>query len=130
VPGVQARTEEVGPEPGGQGGVMKDDRKTLEIEGPYVTCGACRFSSSLRGAFTVEDGLLVWRAHPDAQPSRGPDFTSCCEGRECPDEFTRITAGWGDREFSSEEIAALRAAAEYARLHEFDEEGLAHDQEG
>lgn len=98
--------------------MTENRKKTLEIEGPSVTCGACRFSSSLQGTFTVEDGLLVWRAHPDAQPRRGPDFTSCCEGRDCPDEFASITADWGHREFSSEEMAALRASADKARAEE------------
>ena len=82
-----------------------------------MTCGACRFTSALKGTFSVEDGILVWRADADAQPRRGPDFRSCCEGRACG-EFEHVTAGWGDREFSSEEIAALRTSAEKARADE------------
>ena len=97
---------------------MSTDRgKTAEIEGPSVTCGACHFTSALKGAFSVEDGRLVWRGDADPQPCRGPDFRSCCEGRECGD-FLHVTANWGDREFSGEEIAALQTAAEQAREEE------------
>lgn len=101
------------------GSVTKDLGKTLEIEGPSVTCGACRFTSALEGTFSVEDGRLVWRADPDPQPRRGPDFRSCCEGRDCG-EFEHVTDGWGDREFSSEEIAAVRATAEEAQRREME----------
>jgi hypothetical protein len=82
--------------------------KTLEIEGPSVTCGHCRFSSSLDGEFSVEDGRLTWRAAPDPQPGRGPGLFSCCESDPVV-EFKHVVAG--DREFSSEEIAALRVTA-------------------
>jgi hypothetical protein len=112
----------------GEGGVTRDYSQTLEIEAPAATCGHCRFTSALSGAWSVEDGRLVWRAEADPQPRRGPDLHSCCESSPVI-EFTSITAEWGDREFSSEEIAALRATAEHARLHEFDEEGPARDQE-
>lgn len=100
---------------------MRDYSKTLEIDGPSATCGGCRFTSALAGKFSVEDGRLVWRADPDPQPRRGPDLTSCGEGYSCPDEFESIVAD--DADLSSEDIAALRATAEYARLHEFDGPG-------
>jgi hypothetical protein len=93
--------------------------KTLEIEGPSATCGACRFTSSLTGKFSVEDGRLVWRADPDPQPRRGPNLTFCGECKTCDEEFERVMAG--DADLSAEDIAALRATVEYARLHEFDE---------
>lgn len=80
----------------------------LEIEGPQAMCSYCRFTAALRGRFSAEDGLLVWRAAPDPQPGRGPDLESCCEESGCGD-FDRITADGED--LTSEEITALRAAA-------------------
>ena len=52
------------------------------------------------------------------QPRRGPDLSSCCESSPVV-EFEHIIVD--DRDLSGEEIAALRATVEYARLHEFDE---------
>jgi len=86
--------------------------KALEIEGPAASCGYCRFTSALQGTWSVEDGLLVWRAAPDPQPRRGPDLHSCCEGRECG-EFSGITAD--DQILSDEDVATLRATAEEAQ---------------
>ena len=91
---------------------MSEKGKSLEIEGPRASCGYCRFTSALRGAWSVEDGLLVWRAAPDPQPGRGPDLRSCCEGWECG-EFSGITAD--DQVLSDEDVAAMRATAEEAQ---------------
>ena len=99
---------------------MRDYGRTLEIEGPSAHCGHCRFASALKGAWSVEDGRLTWRAAADPQPRRGPDLVSCCESSPVI-EFEHITADGED--LGSEDIAALRASAEYARLHEFDEPG-------
>jgi hypothetical protein len=35
---------------------MSRGYKTLEIEGPSVTCGGCRFRSALTGAWSVKPG--------------------------------------------------------------------------
>jgi hypothetical protein len=99
--------------------MSRDYHQTLEIDGPTATCGGCRFTSALEGAWSVEDGRLVWRAEPDPQPGRGPDLTSCCEGSDCADEFRHVTVDGGD--LSAGDLAALRATAADARLHEFDE---------
>jgi len=98
--------------------VRTDYSKTLEISHPSVTCGHCRFQSALEGEFTVEDGRLTWRAAPDPQPRRGPDFWSCCESSPVI-QFEHIDADGKD--LSGEEIQALRDAAEQARLAEFPE---------
>ena len=87
---------------------MRLDRETLEIEGPAAVCGHCRFTSALKGAWSVEDGVLVWRGDRDPQPRRGPDLESCCESDPVI-EFKHITvdgerlAGW--------QVAVLRANA-------------------
>ena len=101
--------------------MTRDYSRTLEIENPSASCGHCRFMTRLTGKWSVEDGRLVFRADADPQPRRGPDLTSCCEGLSCPDEFERVTVG--DRDLGGGEIAAVRASAEYARLHELDEPG-------
>ena len=88
---------------------MSRNDKTLEIDGPSASCGYCRFTSALEGTWSVEDGLLVWRAAPDPQPRRGPDLHSCCEGRDCG-SFDGITA---DRQaLSDEDVTALRATVQ------------------
>jgi hypothetical protein len=92
--------------------------RALEIEGPSAVCGYCRFTSALQGAWSVEDGLLVWRAAPDPQPRRGPDLHGCCEGRECG-EFSGVEAD--DQVLSAEDVAALRASAEEAQRREMEE---------
>lgn len=89
--------------------------ESLEIEGPAARCGYCRFTSALQGTWSVEGGLLVWRAAPDPQPRRGPDLRSCCEGRECG-EFGGITAD--GQVLSDEDVVALRVTAEEAQLRE------------
>jgi hypothetical protein len=93
-------------------------QKTLEIEAPLAVCGHCRFATALTGKFSVEDGLLVWRAAADPQPRRGPDLDNCCESSPVI-EFEHVTVD--DEELSAEQITALRAAAAAARLHEFQE---------
>ena len=97
--------------------MSRDYRKTLEIEGPTVKCGHCRFGSALDGKFSVENGLLVWRAAPDPQPRRGPDLDSCCESSPVV-EFEHIMAG--DEDLGAEDIVALRATAADARLREYE----------
>jgi hypothetical protein len=97
--------------------MVRDYSRTLEVDNPSVQCGHCRFGARLAGVWSVEDGRLVFRADADPQPRRGPDLTSCCESDSVV-EFESVMVG--DRDLSGEEIAALRATAEYARLHEFD----------
>ena len=102
--------------------MTRDYSRTLEIEGPSASCGHCRFMSALSGKWSVEDGRLVWRADADPQPRRGPDLVSCYESSPVV-EFGAVTVDGED--LGGEDIAALRATAEYARLHEFDEPGAA-----
>jgi hypothetical protein len=78
----------------------------LEIDGPTAECGHCRFTVALTGKFSVEDGLLVWRAAPDPQPGRGPDLDSCCESDPVI-SFERVTVDGAD--LNAGQIAALRA---------------------
>jgi hypothetical protein len=85
--------------------VTQANGHTLEIREPTATCGHCRFTTALRGEFSVEAGRLVWRADRDSQPGRGPDLNSCCESSPVI-EFAHITAG--DEELNAEDIAALR----------------------
>ena len=92
-----------------------DCSTTLEISHPSVTCGHCRFQSALDGEFTVEDGRLTWRASPDPQPRRGPDFLSCCESSPVI-RFEHIDADGKD--LSDAEITTLRDTAEKARAEE------------
>lgn len=94
---------------------MSESDGALEIEGPAAVCGYCRFMTRLTGKWSVEDGLLVWRAAADPQPRRGPDLNSCCEGREC-DEFVGIMAD--GQALSDEDVAALRATADEAQRRE------------
>jgi hypothetical protein len=82
--------------------------KTLEIDGPSATCGHCRFTTALTGKFSVEDGLLVWRAAADLQPGRGPDLDGCCESSPVI-QFEHITVD--GKNLSAEQIAALRQTA-------------------
>lgn len=51
--------------------MSRDYKETLEIEGPSVTCGGCRFRSALTGAWSVEDGRLVWRGRRRRAPRPG-----------------------------------------------------------
>ena len=99
--------------------MARDYSRTLEIENPSAHCGHCRFSARVTGKWSVEDGRLVFRADADPQPRRGPDLVSCCESGPVV-RFECITVDGED--LGSGEIAVLRASAEYARLHEFDEE--------
>ena len=94
---------------------MSKKGESLEIEGPAAVCGYCRFMTRLTGKWSVEDGLLIWRADADPQPRRGPDLRSCCEGWECGD-FSGITAD--DQVLSDEDVTALRATAEQAQQRE------------
>ena len=87
---------------------MSRDEKTLEIDGPSATCGHCRFTTALTGRFSVEDGLLVWRAAADPQPRRGPHLRGCCESSPVID-FEHVTVDGED--LGPEQIAALRATA-------------------
>ena len=100
--------------------MARDYGRTLEIENPSAHCGHCRFSARVSGKWSVEDGRLVFRADADPQPRRGPDLVSCCESSPVV-EFEYVTVDGVD--LGGGEIAALRASAEYARLHEFDEPG-------
>lgn len=91
----------------------------LEIDAPSVACGSCRFTAALTGAWSVEDGRLVWRGAADPQPGRGPDLFRCCESDHTTDDFTAIKVyGGGGRRLSDEDVAALRAAATEAQERE------------
>jgi hypothetical protein len=87
------------------------DHYALEIGGPTVQCGHCRFLTALTGTFSVEDGLLVWRGDPDPQPRRGPGLDGCCESDPVI-EFERITVDGKD--LDAGQISALRATADEA----------------
>jgi hypothetical protein len=87
---------------------MRPDQLTLQIENPLAVCGHCRFTSELKGEWSVEEGRLVFRADPDPQPGRGPDLESCCESDPVI-EFGSITAG--GRPLADEQVAALRETA-------------------
>jgi hypothetical protein len=98
--------------------LSRDYRKALEVEGPSATCGGCRFTSALKGTWSVEDGRLVWRADPDPQPGRGPDLERCGESDRCPPGgFEYITVDGED--LSAEDAAMLRASAADARQREW-----------
>jgi hypothetical protein len=102
------------------GGMGRTQIRTLELEGPSATCSRCRFASALKGTWSVEDGRLAWRGDADPQPGRGPDLDGCCEGSDCGD-FGRITTDYlGEEALTGGQVAALRATAADARLHEFD----------
>lgn len=94
---------------------MRTEQETLQIEAPLATCGHCRFTSALTGKWSVEGGVLVWRAAADPQPRRGPDLNSCCESDPAI-SFERITVD--DEPLTAEQIATLRATAEEAVLHD------------
>ena len=85
----------------------KARRNLLEIEGPGATCGHCGHASAVKGAWSVEDGRLVFRADPNPLRGRGPDFVSCCESSEIA-EFTRITVD--GTELTAEQVGQLQAA--------------------
>jgi hypothetical protein len=93
----------------------------LEVQPPLFTCGDCRFTSAIHGAWSVEDGRLVFRADADPQPGRGPDLGGCCESdRDQLDvDFTCIDAG--GQVFTGDDLAALRASTEAARQAQYDE---------
>ena len=78
----------------------------LEIEGPFVTCGKCRFISSLSGTFVVEEGKLTWTGDPYLTPRRGPDIGWCSE---CGTVLDRITLD--GNEVSMEQFAEMDKAA-------------------
>lgn len=86
-------------------------RQTLYIEGPTAVCGDCGFTSDLSGAWSVEDGRLVFRADPSPLQRRGPDFFHCDESRDVAN-FTRIEID-GD-ELAVEDFTAIRREAERA----------------
>lgn len=97
----------------------KSRRDLLEIENPGAQCGHCGFGSVLYGAWSVEDGRLVFRADPNPMRSRGPDFESCGESSPVA-RFKRITVD--GEALTDEQVAALQASAQAA-----DEEGPGDD---
>lgn len=96
--------------------MSKDYSRTLEIGGPGVECGHCRFTSALRGTWSVEAGRLVWRADESPQPGRGPDLNTCCESDPVI-QFEHITVD--GKELSAEDIAALRETARQAEFRDW-----------
>jgi hypothetical protein len=89
-------------------GKLSIHQETLGIGAPTAQCGHCGFMSSLEGAWSVEDGRLVFRAAADPLSHRGPDFDSCCESDPVV-QFRRIvTEG---TPLTDEQVAALRASA-------------------
>lgn len=89
-------------------------RETLEIENPLATCGGCRFTTALDGAWSVEDGRLVFRAMLNPLTRRGPSMGTCCEGyHEGVEvgalEFKRVTVD--DKPLTDEQFATLKASA-------------------
>jgi hypothetical protein len=94
---------------------MRRDQATLEIEAPLAQCGCCGYVQALSGTWSVEGGVLAFRADPDPLRRRGPDYAGCGEsdhdGRGYV-SFTRIEAG--DVELTGEQVAELRASAEAA----------------
>jgi len=87
-----------------------------ELDNPSIICGKCRFTSNVEGEYSVEDGRLVFRADPDPQPRRGPDFTSC---GECGARFTQVRFDWGRGMFTKEDLAAIQATAVKVREQEW-----------
>lgn len=88
---------------------MADDLAlALEISAPLAECGHCRFTTQLRGTWSVENGRLVFRADLNPLTRRGPDFESCCESSPVI-EFRHITVD--DEPLASEQVEALRASA-------------------
>lgn len=86
---------------------------SLVISAPLATCGWCGFSTRLDGVWSVEDGRLVFRALLNPLAKRGPDYSTCSEGRHDHDgmlEFTRITVD--DEALSDEQTAMLRQSAQ------------------
>jgi hypothetical protein len=95
----------------GKMGKMELHQETLGIAAPTAQCGHCGFTSYLQGAWSVENGRLVFRAAADPLEHRGPDFSSCCESDPVV-QFRRIvTEG---EPLTDEQVAALRASAESA----------------
>ncbi len=85
----------------------KSREDLLEIENPGVQCGSCSFSNTLSGAWSVENGRLVFRADASPLATRGPDFHHC---GECGAELTRITVGFEREPLAAEQVAALQAS--------------------
>ena len=90
---------------------MRIEHKTLEIESPLVQCGHCRFATGLKGAWSVEDGRLVFRAAADPLRGRGPDYDSCGESDPVI-EFERVTVD--GEPLADEQVAQLRRTAQEA----------------
>lgn len=93
----------------------KHYRQTLGIESPLATCGSCRFTTALSGAWSVEDGRLVFRADLDPLGRRGPSMGSCCEGNHegverGALEFRYLTVD--GKPLADEQFATLKASAE------------------
>jgi hypothetical protein len=89
-------------------------REALEIESPLATCGDCRFTTALDGAWSVEDGRLVFRARLNPLTRRGPSMGTCCEGHHegvefGALEFRRVTLDGNP--LSDEQFATLKASA-------------------
>jgi len=87
---------------------------TLEIENPAMVCGHCRFATELSGEWSVEDGMLVFRADPDPQPGRGPDLDGCFES-DVVIEFEHIEAGRREL-LPPGQAASLRKRYAWARV--------------
>jgi hypothetical protein len=87
---------------------MELRQKTLEIDAPTAECGHCHFTTALDGAWSVEDGRLVFRSRLNPLTRRGPGYESCCESSPVV-EFRRITAGGVP--LTDEQVTELRAAA-------------------
>jgi hypothetical protein len=85
----------------------KARRNLLEIDNPLAECGHCGFANRLTGAWSVEDGRLVFRADANPLTRRGPNFHYCGESSETA-EFTQITVD--DKPLASKDVEALQAA--------------------
>ena len=74
-----------------------------------------RITTALDGAWSVEDGRLVFRAMLNPLTRRGPGIDGCAEGRHegvehGALEFKRVTAD--GKPLSDDDFAALKASAE------------------
>jgi hypothetical protein len=91
-------------------------QEALVIENPLAECGHCGFGTMLHGAWSVEDGRLVFRADPNPLRSRGPDYESCGESSTVA-RFSRIAVD--GEALTDEQVAALQATARTADEAEF-----------
>jgi hypothetical protein len=83
----------------------------LILEPPSFTCSHCRFSSHVKGNWSVENGRLVFLAEEDPQPRRGPDLDGCCEGNDCGEFASIITEGREHQVIRGTELEVLRRTA-------------------